>query len=71
MKESRNNYTQLIGIATQMMLMIGLGWWGGFQLDQYFGNDKPVYTLIIGLSVMFASLYITLKQINKYFDSQK
>ncbi len=70
-KKPQNNYVQLIGIATQMVAMIGVGFWGGHQLDQYLGEEKPVYTLVIGLVVMVASMYLTVKQVNKVFEDKE
>ncbi len=70
-EKKNNNYAQLIGIVTQMVVMMGAGFYGGHLLDDYLDSPKPTYTLIIGLTVMLASLYLTIKQVNKFFDSKK
>ncbi len=72
MSEKRNNnYVPIIGVVTQMIVLMGLGFYGGNQLDEYVGNEKPIYTLLIGLTVMIASMFLSLRQINKIFDSNK
>ncbi len=69
--EDKVHYGKIVGIGTQMMVMIALGWYVGYKLDEYLGNEKPLYTLIVGLGVMFGSMYLTVKQINKIFDKEK
>ncbi len=67
--ENTPQYGRLLAIGTQMVVMIGLGWYIGYKVDEYFENEKPIYTLILGLLIMFGSIFISVRQINKVFDS--
>ena len=43
-----------------MGAIIGLGAWGGPELDAWSGNQKPVYTIIFSLLAIAISLYLFL-----------
>lgn len=65
------SYGIILSIVIQMLVLMGLSFWGGNKLDEYLSNDKPIYTLIIGLVGMFATIFYTAFRLNKYFDSKK
>ncbi len=67
--EKKPNYGQLLAIGTQMVVMIGLGWYIGYKVDEYYQNEKPIFTLIIGLAVMAGTIFLTVRKLNQYFDS--
>ena len=48
-------------MAIQMGAIIGLGAWGGTKLDEYYKNQKPIFTIILSLVSIFAALYLILK----------
>jgi ATP synthase protein I len=56
-------YLKYSGMAFQMMAVMLLAAYGGQWLDDYFGNDKPWYTLVLLLIGVVASIYITIKTV--------
>jgi Putative F0F1-ATPase subunit Ca2+/Mg2+ transporter len=47
-----------------MGAIIGLGVWGGIQLDRYFELVTPVFTLVLSLLSVFVALYIIIKGVS-------
>lgn len=65
-KKPLNEYLKYSGLAMQMGITIGLATWAGVSLDAYFGFDKvPVFTLILVLLSIFASLYVLIRQLTR------
>jgi len=58
------------GIAAQMGVTIFLGAYFGKWLDTEYPADKKWFTMIFTLLGVGISLYVVLKQINKYNDAQ-
>ncbi len=52
-------------MATQMMVIIGLGVIGGYKLDQYLGWDKPIATLVLSLFSVGLAIYLSIKDFLK------
>jgi F0F1-type ATP synthase assembly protein I len=49
-------------MAVQMALIIGLGCWGGYKLDEIYNKEStPIYTIVLSLISIFAAMYIVLK----------
>ncbi|HRH65428.1 MAG TPA: AtpZ/AtpI family protein [Bacteroidia bacterium] len=48
-------------MATQMLVIIGLGVWGGVKLDEYLGWKVPVCTLSFSLLSVAAAIYLSIK----------
>jgi hypothetical protein len=48
-------------IAIQMGVIIGISVWGGQKLDERSGNSIPVYTIVLSLLGIIASMYLALK----------
>ena len=44
-----------------MGVIIGVGCWGGYKLDQIYPNKYHVYSIIFSLVSIFAALYFALK----------
>lgn len=64
-KQSLKSYAKYSGLAFQMAAIIIIGTLGGYKLDQYFGFEKHVLTLILSLlSVVFA-IYFAIKDFLK------
>ncbi len=61
----KQSYAKYAGIVFQMGLVIGLGVWAGVKLDEYFRNEVPIYTIILSLVSVFASMYLVLKDFIK------
>ena len=60
-----NSFIKYSTMATQMVVVIGVGCWGGFKLDEYFKTSTPVFTIVLSLVSIFASLYLVLKDFIK------
>lgn len=52
-------------MAIQMGLIIGLSAWGGQKLDTGYQNKTPVFTIVLCLLGIGASLYLVLKDFIK------
>ncbi|HNP97678.1 MAG TPA: AtpZ/AtpI family protein [Bacteroidia bacterium] len=52
-------------MATQMLVIIGLGVWGGVKLDAYLGWKTPVCTLVLSLLSVAAAIYLSIKDFIK------
>jgi F0F1-type ATP synthase assembly protein I len=63
-RQSYNSYLKYSNIALQMGAIIGLGVWGGIQLDRYFELVTPVFTLVLSLLSVFVALYIIIKGVS-------
>ena len=61
-KSGGNPFLRFTGIAFQMGALIGLGAWGGTELDAWAKNEKPVYTIILCLLAIGISLYLIIKE---------
>jgi len=63
--EKATSFTQFSGIAFQMLGTIGLGVWAGLKIDEWQGNQRPVWTIILSLTAIGASLYLFIKQLTR------
>ena len=52
-------------MAIQMFVVIGGGAWGGHELDKYYQNEKPVWTIILSLLGIAISLYLIIRSASK------
>lgn len=60
-----NTFVQYSSIGFQMLGTIGLGVWGGIKLDEWQGNQKPIWTLSLSLFSIGASLYLFIRSLPK------
>jgi len=51
-------------MAIQMAVVIGAAAWGGTELDEYQQNETPVWTIVLTLVGVGASLYLFIKEAN-------
>ncbi len=56
-------YLIFSGIALEMMVTIGAGAWLGQYADQFYGNEKPILTLILMLLGVGISMIILMKRV--------
>ena len=63
--EKTTSFVQFSGIAFQMLGTIGLGVWLGMKIDEWQNNRSPVWTIILSLTAIGASLYLFIKQLTK------
>ena len=68
-KKPMNDYAKYSGLAVQMAVIIGGGCYGGYKLDEHFGNkETPIYTIILSLVSIALAMYIVLKDFIKPKD---
>ncbi|GAB3313882.1 hypothetical protein GCM10027299_01350 [Larkinella ripae] len=60
-----NAFVQYSSIGFQMLATIGLGVWGGIRLDEWQGNQKPIWTLVLSLFAIGSSLYLFIRSLPK------
>ena len=64
-ESSLKSYAKYSGIAFKMAAIIVLGTFGGYKLDQYFGFDKHIITLVLSLLSVVLAIYIVIKDFIK------
>lgn len=60
-----NPYQRFIGIAVQMLSTVLVGVFLGLYLDDYFNNEKRVWTIVLSLVSVLFSLIWVIKNIPK------
>jgi len=63
--EKTTSFAQFSGIAFQMLGTIGLGVWAGMKIDQWQNNHRPIWTIVLSLTAIGASLYLFIRQLTK------
>lgn len=63
--EKTTSFVQFSGIAFQMLGTIGLGVWAGMKIDQWQNNHRPIWTIVLSLTAIGASLYLFIRQLTK------
>ncbi|MVM38316.1 hypothetical protein GO730_13270 [Spirosoma sp. HMF3257] len=63
--EKTTSFVQFSGIAFQMLGTIGLGVWVGMKLDAWQQNHRPIWTIVLSLTAIGASLYLFIRQLTK------
>ncbi len=61
--ERTKSFAQYSGIAFQMLGTIGLGVYAGIKIDEWQGNDRPIWTIVLSLTAIGASLYLFIRQL--------
>ena len=64
-KRTNNSFVKYSGMAIQMGLTVLIGAFIGQKIDEYYGTDKPYFTILLALLAISASLYLTLKDLIK------
>ncbi|HLW30532.1 MAG TPA: AtpZ/AtpI family protein [Brumimicrobium sp.] len=64
-KFSSKSYVRFSTIAIQMGIIIAAGALGGQWLDEKQENDFPIWTLLLTLFSIFASLYQIIREVIK------
>jgi hypothetical protein len=63
--EKTTSFAQYSGIAFQMLGTIGLGVYAGHKLDEWQQNRRPIWTIVLSLTAIGASLYLFIRQLTK------
>jgi hypothetical protein len=50
-------------LAVQMMLIIAVGTYGGFRLDEYSGWDFPVFIVVLSLLSVWGAIWFAVKDL--------
>lgn len=64
-KNKLKAYAKYSNIAIQMMLIIVLGTFAGFKLDEYLNIGFPIFTLVLALGSVALAIYISIKDLIK------
>lgn len=58
------NAMKYAAVGTQMMVLMGLGVWGGLKLDEKL-NTSPLFLILFPVVALFVSLYQLYRQLTK------
>ncbi len=58
-------FAQYSSIGIQMLGTIGIGVWAGRWLDAQQQNARPIWTIVLALTAIGASLYLFIRQLPK------
>ncbi|MBC7570851.1 MAG: AtpZ/AtpI family protein [Spirosoma sp.] len=61
--DKTKSFAEYSGIAFQMLGTIGLGVFAGMKLDEYQQNKQPIWTIILSLTAIGASLYLFIRSL--------
>ena len=64
------SYARFSGIAFQMLIIIGLGAYGGVKLDEAYPNNYSIFTIICSLAAIAVAMYFVIKQANSINKKQ-
>ncbi len=70
-KKQLNKYIRLTGVGMQMGVTMYLAAYFGKKLDAHFGFEKKIFTLILILIGLGASLWSILSQLKKIQDDKE
>lgn len=65
-KPSLPSYARYSAMGGQMLVIIGLGTYGGIKLDEFLGmSDTPVFTILFSLLSVIFAIYFVVKDLLK------
>lgn len=64
-KKLLDNYARYSSIAFQMLIIILIGVFGGYKLDQWLQLKFPVFTVILSIIAVILSIYTVTKDLLK------
>ena len=64
-KKGATNFAKYTGIAFQMLATIALFSFIGYKIDEHKGNEKLIFTAILGLIGVIVSLISVVRSLNK------
>ncbi len=59
------NFMRYSGLTMQMAVVILAGVFGGIRLDEYMALETPIFTIVLSLLAVFASMYLVIKDLSK------
>ena len=60
-----NNYMRYSNMGFQMVVIIGLGVWGGIKLDEITHLKFPVFTIVLSLLSVMIAIYFVVRDLLK------
>ncbi|MEP2936597.1 MAG: AtpZ/AtpI family protein [Gilvibacter sp.] len=60
-----NQYAKYAGIPFQMIVIVGLGTYGGVKLDEYTQNQDSLYTIICSFAAVCIALFVVIRQVTQ------
>jgi hypothetical protein len=60
-KDQFNNFAKYSAMAFQMAIIIGLGTFGGYKIDQFFNLKFHIFTIILSLFSVILAIYFSIK----------
>jgi ATP synthase protein I len=60
-KEQFNSYARYSAMAFQMAIIIGVGTFGGYQLDIWLGLKFKIFTIVLSLFSVILAIYFFVK----------
>lgn len=70
-KKNNNIYLRLSSVAIQMGVVIGGFAWLGVFLDDKYKLEKPIWTIVLSLFGVMASMYLIFKEVKNINSSDK
>ncbi len=64
-KNRLKDYVKYSNIGIQMMLIIVLGTFGGFKLDEYLNWGFPMFVILFSILSVIMAIYIGIKDVIK------
>ena len=64
-KKPDYSYMRYASMGTQILVIIGLGVFGGYYLDKYLQLKIPVFTLVLSLLSVAVAIYLSIKDFLK------
>lgn len=61
-ENKRNDIMKYASLGTQMIVLLGLGVWGGLKLDEKL-NTAPLFLVLLPVLALFISLYQLYRQL--------
>ncbi|MFO8128308.1 MAG: AtpZ/AtpI family protein [Bacteroidales bacterium] len=65
-KNHLKNYGKYSSIALQMLVIILLGVFGGYKLDEWINTGFPVFTLLLSIISVALAIYVAIKDFIKF-----
>lgn len=66
-----NAYARFSAIGFQMIVIIGLGVYGGIKLDERYPNKYRLFTIVLSLTAIALALYSVIRQVTELNNEQK
>ncbi|WP_343031382.1 AtpZ/AtpI family protein [Xanthovirga aplysinae] len=58
-----DQYLRYSGLAFQMMATISIGVWGGIKIDEWMGNEFPIFTVVFSLLAIVGAIVSVIKSL--------